>query len=212
MCSHPLVAKSLSPTAVPALLCTGGSSRGMFGSKPAYYRPLIAVDGSAASMHAVEHVIAQVSPGDARVHLINVQPRIMSGDVNFFMSARMVADMRRAAGERALRRARSLLAANHIEHTSDVVFGEPVDAIVRYAAERGCTKIVMGTKNRNMITTLLARSVVSRVVRRAHVPVTLVKERAHHASGTALPKWRLRDRFADLIARALGQLRPAALT
>jgi nucleotide-binding universal stress UspA family protein len=158
----------------------------MFGSKPALQRPLIPVDGSAESMRAVEHVIAQLSPGDARVHLINVQPPIMAGDVNFFMSAKMVADMRRAAGERALRAARNLLDANHIEHTSEVVFGKPVDAIVRYAAERGCTKIVMGTRGRSLIANLLARSVASRVVRRAHLPVTLVKERPRH-SLRALP-------------------------
>lgn len=186
MYSHPLVSKLASTRPVPALLRNGRLSRGMFGSKPALYRPLVPIDGSAESMRAVEHVIAQVSPGDARVHLINVQPPIMAGDVNFFMSAKMVADRRRATGERALRAAKRLLDANHIQHTSEVVFGKPVDAIVRYAAERGCTKIVMGTKGRSLIANLLARSVASRVVRRAHVPVTLIKERPRQ-SLSALP-------------------------
>jgi nucleotide-binding universal stress UspA family protein len=148
------------------------------GAKAALARPLVPVDGSAASLRAVEHVVAQMSPGDGRVHVINVQPPIMAGDVNFFMSARMAADRRRAAGERALRAARALLDAHRIEHTSEVVFGNPVDAILRCAVERGCTKIVMGTKGRSLIANLLARSVASRVVRRAHVPVTLVKKRA----------------------------------
>jgi nucleotide-binding universal stress UspA family protein len=181
MYSHPLVLKPAGLRPVPALLRNGLSPRGMFGSKPALYKPLVPVDGSAASMRAVEHVIAQVSPGDARVHLINVQPPIMASDVNFFMSAKRVADMRRAAGEIALRAARRLLDANDIQHTSEVVFGKPVDAIVRYAAESGCTKIVMGTKGRSLIANLLTRSVASRVVRRAHVPVTLVKERPRHS-------------------------------
>jgi hypothetical protein len=41
---------------------------------------------------------------------------------------------------------------------------------------RACTKIIMGTKGRSLIANLLARSVASRVVRLAHVPVTLVKD------------------------------------
>ncbi|MGH8526552.1 MAG: universal stress protein [Gammaproteobacteria bacterium] len=56
------------------------------------------------------------------------------------------------------------------------MFGKPVEAIVRCAAERGCTKIVMGTKGRSLIADLVVRSVARRVVRLAHVPVTLIKE------------------------------------
>lgn len=144
----------------------------------ALQKPLIPVDGSAESMRAVEHVVAQRGPGAAHVHLINVQPPLMAGDVTAFTPVRTVADMRRAAGERALQAARRLLDENDVAHTSEVVFGEPADAIVRYAEERGCTKIVMGTKGRSLIANLLARSVSARVVRRAHVPVTLIKERS----------------------------------
>jgi nucleotide-binding universal stress UspA family protein len=127
-------------------------------------------------MCAVEHAIEHASRGDAQVHLINVQPPVMAGDVNYFMSAKMVFDMRREAGERALRSALRRLDANHVQHTAEIVFGEPVEAIARCAVERGCTKIVMGTKGRSLIANLVARSVASRVVRRAHVPVTLVKD------------------------------------
>ncbi len=153
----------------------------MFEVKSAFQVPLIPVDGSLQSMRALEYLIAQISPGDARVHLINVQPPVMAGNVTFFMSAEMVADMRRAAGEPALRAAKSLLDANHIQHTAEIVFGKPVDAIVRYAAELGCTKILMGTKNRTLSANLLARSVASRVVRRAHIPVTVAKDRPRHS-------------------------------
>ncbi len=176
MHSHPLVLKPTSTRPVPALLRKPCLSRGMSGNKTAFTKPLIPIDGSPESLRAVEHVVTQMSPGDAQVHLINVQPPVMAGDVNFFMSAKMIADNRRAAGERALRVAKRLLDANDIQHTSEIVFGKPADAIVRYAAQRGCTKIVMGTKGRSLLANLLARSVAGQVVRRAHVPVTLVKE------------------------------------
>jgi nucleotide-binding universal stress UspA family protein len=205
MYSHPFVLKHPGARCVPALLRNPSLSRGMFGSKPALRKPLIPVDGSPESMRAVEYVIAQVGPGGAQVHLINVQQPVMAGDVNFFTSAKMVADKRRAAGERALRTARRMLDANHIEHTSEVVFGKPVEAIVRYAAERGCTKIVMGTKGRSLLANLLTRSVASRVVRHAHTPVTLVKERPRHSLRT-LPV-RL-DEMAP--AGALTRFRPTA--
>jgi nucleotide-binding universal stress UspA family protein len=175
MYSHPLVSKPAS-SPVPALLRNGHFSRGMFGRKPSRQKLLVPVDGSAESMCAVEHVIEQVSRSDAQVHLINVQPPIMAGDVNYFMSAKMVFEMRRDAGERALRGAKRLLDANHVQHTAEVIFGKPAEAIARCAVERRCTKIVMGTKGRSLIANLVARSVASRVVRRAHVPVTLVKD------------------------------------
>jgi nucleotide-binding universal stress UspA family protein len=154
----------------------------MRGGKSAIQKLLVPVDGSVESMRAVEYVIEQASRADTQVLLINVQPQIMVGDVNYFMSAQMIFDIRCDLGERALRAARRLLDANHVQHTARVVFGDPVKAIARCAAVSACTKIIMGTKGRSMIANLVARSVTSRVVRLAHVPVTLVKgaPRADH--------------------------------
>ena len=183
MYSHPLVSKPAN-SPVPALLRNRHCLRGRFGKIHLPQKLLVPIDGSAESICAVEYVIEQASRGDTHVHLINVQPPIMAGDVNYFMSAEMVFDMRLDAGERALRGSKRLLDANHVQHTAEVVLGKPVQAIARCAAERGCTKIVMGTKGRSLIANLVARSVASRVVRLAHVPVTLVKHRprAHHPS------------------------------
>jgi nucleotide-binding universal stress UspA family protein len=182
MYSHPLVSKPPG-SPVPALLRKGRPSRGMLGRKP-MQKLLVPVDGSAESMRAVEYVVEQARRADTQVLLINVQPQIMTGDVSYFMSAQMVFDIRRDAGERALRAAKRLLDANHVQHTAEVIFGKPVEAIARCAAVRGCTKIVMGTKGRSLIANLVARSVASRVVRLAHVPVTLVKDgpRVDHPS------------------------------
>lgn len=172
---YPLHLKSESMGKIPASVHHWGTSFAKLGKQRALRKFLIPVDGSSASICAVEYAIRHAGEG-VKVHLINVQPVIRAGDVGFFMSADRVADMRRRAGEHALGAAKALLDAQRIEYTAEVVFGSTVKAIVRCAAERRCTKIVISTKGRSLLGNLVARSVANRVVRRAHVPVTLIEE------------------------------------
>ena len=136
---------------------------------------LVPVDGTPASMAAVEYVIAHADRARTHLHLLNVQPTIMAGDVSIVASAELVADLRRSAGERALNAARTLLDRHAFQHTSEVVFGAPAEAIVRTAAERRCGKIVLGARGVGVIANIAGRSVSGRVVRLSHVPVTIVK-------------------------------------
>ena len=57
-----------------------------------------------------------------------------------------------------------------------VVTGRPVHEIVRYAEENGVTHIVMGSHGRDGAQRLLLGSVAETVLRRASVPVTIVRE------------------------------------
>jgi nucleotide-binding universal stress UspA family protein len=124
------------------------------------------------------------------VHLLNVQSPVMAGDVNVFTTAPAVRSRRRTAGDEVLKRARSILAAARIEHTAEVVFGDPAPAIVRSAALNECDKIVMATRNSCLLHALLRPSVARRVVKLAPIPVTIVKAAAVSdvpaASGAAL--------------------------
>ena len=136
---------------------------------------LVAVDGTPASMSAVEYVIAHADRARTHLHLLNVQPTIMAGDVSVVASAKLVADLRLSAGERALDAAKTLLDRHSFLHTSEVVFGAPAEAIVRTAAERRCAKFVMGARGVGVIANIAGRSVSGRVVRLSRLPVTLVK-------------------------------------
>jgi nucleotide-binding universal stress UspA family protein len=136
---------------------------------------LVAVDGTPASMSAIAYVITHADPARTHLHLLNVQPTIMAGDVSIVASAKLVADLRRSAGERALDAARTLLDRHAFQHTAEVVFGAPAEAIVRSAADHRCAKIVMGARGVGVIANIAGRSVSGRVVRLSHVPVTLVK-------------------------------------
>ena len=136
---------------------------------------LVPVDGTAISASAVEYVVANAHRAGTHVHLLNVQRPIMTGDVSVLVPAELVADQRRLAGALALRAAKALLKRHCIPHTAEVILGNPAEAILRSAAERGCSKIVMGSRGLGMIGTMLGRSVSSLVARLARVPVTLVK-------------------------------------
>jgi nucleotide-binding universal stress UspA family protein len=175
MYSHPLLSGPSATPAIPALLRDWSAARETFLEMQPVQRLLVPVDGTPAAISAVEHVIAHADTARTHVHLINVQPPIMAGEVSPLSSARMATDLRRSVGEQALRAAKALLHASGIEHTSEVVFGATAEAIVRGAAERGSTKIVMGSRSTDTIGHIVRRSVSSRVVRLAHIPVTIVK-------------------------------------
>jgi hypothetical protein len=80
-------------------------------------------------MSAVEYVIAHADHARTHLHLLNVQPTIMAGDVSVLASAKLVADLRRSAGERTLNPAKTLLNRHSFQHTSEVVFGALAEAI-----------------------------------------------------------------------------------
>lgn len=140
------------------------------------HRVLIPVDGSEGADRAVSHLIGAVyHRAPPEVHLLNVQPSIVTGDVGPNVSVELVRRTRLTAGEEALRRAQAQLDASGIPYTTAVLFGSPAEAIVRYIKDRGIDAIVMGTRGMSALKNLLLGSVAAKVVGLAEVPVTLVK-------------------------------------
>src|SRR5688572_7572094 len=105
---HPKMLTPLSKSPVPALLRNRTFPRAVLGRKPAMQKLLVPIDGSPASLCALEHVIAHMDRNGTKVHLINVQQPVMSGDVTL-LPARLASDRRRDAGERALQPAKAML-------------------------------------------------------------------------------------------------------
>lgn len=140
------------------------------------HRVLIPVDGSdgalRAAAHLIGHVYHRVPP---EVHLLNIQPPIMSGDLGPAVSTEMVTRTRLADGEAILRRTQALLDRNGVHYEARVRFGKPAEAIVQYAEEHEVDGIVMGTRGMSALKNLLLGSVATKVVGLAEVPVTLVK-------------------------------------
>jgi nucleotide-binding universal stress UspA family protein len=186
---HPLTSRTFNPAPVAALLRDWSAAGEPFASAQPKQKWLVPVDGTPSSLSAVEHVIAHADSARTHVHLVNVQPPIMTGDVSVLASEKLVADLRHAAGAEALRDAKRLLSRHSFQHTCEVVFGGPAEAIVRSAAERGCSKIVMCSRRTSLIAHIAGRSVSGRVIRLAHVPVTVVKPDAPRASLAASERW-----------------------
>jgi nucleotide-binding universal stress UspA family protein len=173
---HQLSTSTLSKhSTVPALLRDWTAARKAFSNTQPGQKWLVPVDGTREAMSAIDYVIAHADSARTHVHLLNVQSPIMTGDVSVLASTKLVADLRRSAGEQALRDAKAALKRHAFQHTNEIVFGAAAEAIVRSAAERGCSKIVMGSRRTGLITNIVGRSVSSRVVKLSHVPVTVVK-------------------------------------
>lgn len=142
MYAHPLLNRTDMSVAIPALL-----QPRRFAAASPIERILVPTDGSPAEEAALDHAIGLARIAPVAVHLLNVQPPVMAGDVTMFTTAEAAAQQRRGAGERALRRASGALAAAGVEFTTEVALGSPAVEIVRAAAAQGCTKIVMATRN-----------------------------------------------------------------
>jgi len=160
---------------VPALLCSSKAAEQAFAGRQPRQRWLLPIDGTPVSMSAVEYVIAHADRARTHIHLVNVQPPVTRDDVRVLAPARVVAHMRRSAGEEVLSNARALLNKAGFEHTIEVAFGTPAEAIVRTATEHACTRIVMGSRLAGAISKILRASVVTHVLRLAHMPVTIIK-------------------------------------
>ena len=161
---------------VPVTLVPSG--HGSASRRPSERRPLtllLACDGSRPSQRAVEYVCRLASLSPTRVHLLNVQPRIVSGNVRSYFSREQIEAFYRDEGAKALRGAARQLERAGVAHETHVNSGPMAESIVSAAHELGCDRIVMGTRGLAAAGSLLMGSVTYGVVHRADVPVTLVK-------------------------------------
>lgn len=139
-------------------------------------RVLLAVDGSAHAARATAYVCAlQEAGAPLEVHLLNVQPRVVSGNVRRFISQAEINAYFLKQGEIAMRPARRQLDRAGIKYRVYVNAGPLADTIVSVANEQRCTRIIMGTRGLGSVKGLVLGSVTYGVVNLAEAPVTLVK-------------------------------------
>lgn len=137
---------------------------------------LLPVDGSGHSDRATRHVITMLQGcGEHAVHLVNVQPPIDALEVRSHMTASEIEAMQETRGGDALVSARALLDAAGIAYTPAVLLGPIAETLVQYAADKGCEKIVMGTRGLGSFGGAFMGSVSTRVLHLTELPVTLVK-------------------------------------
>lgn len=137
---------------------------------------LLPVDGSRASLRAVEYVVglaATCQPMD--ILLVNVQPPADSWELTSFLKPAEIEAMQESKGGDALAAARQRLEAAGLAYTPRVLLGPVAASLVACAADSGCTKIVMGNKGESFLAEAVAGSVAHEVLRLTTLPVTFVK-------------------------------------
>ena len=137
---------------------------------------VLAVDGSKHAARAAAYVCRLHGAGvPLDVHVLNVQPRFVSGYVRRFVSQAQINAFFRKEGEIALGGARRRLDRAGIKYKYYIRAGALPETIVQLANEHKCTRIVMGTRGLGAVRGLVLGSVTYGVVHLSQMPVTLVK-------------------------------------
>ena len=140
-------------------------------------RVLLPVDGSEEALRATDHLIGQSSllKVPLEIHLLNVQQALRQGVTNF-VSGEQIESYHREEGEKALAPARAKLDAAGIKYEAHITVGEePGEVIARFAEEKKCGQLVMGTRGLGRVSGALLGSVTTQAISLVKVPVLLVK-------------------------------------
>lgn len=137
-------------------------------------RILVPVDGSDASLRAVDHAIALVRRGLAPgVHLLNVQPPVRG--VGSFVSKSDLDTYHRDEGLKVLVPAVERLEAAGIDFDRHIAVGDPGPTVAGFVTTLGAEHVVMGTHGRRAVTEMFLGSVARHVIGHCAVPVTLLR-------------------------------------
>lgn len=140
---------------------------------------LVPLDGSESAWNALEEAIESGPPGRLSVlHVVDPSESIYAGVEEGYFDADAydrAFDRGNELCEEAYRRIEEAGLGDAIEFETAVEPGRPARTIVRYAEANDVDRIVMGSQGRSGLSRVLLGSVAETVVRRAPVPVTVVR-------------------------------------
>ena len=170
-------------TLAPSTVILSSAARKAIAVRPVYVgtgniKILVPVDGSSASLHAVEAAIAMVkSASGGNIVLFNVPNGVDigvgAGDVLISQAVKSQ-ELDRFA-DVTLKPGIELCVHADIAFKTRKEMGPTAQTIVRIAADEEVDQIVMGSRTRSWLDGLVSRSVSAHVAELAKVPVTLVK-------------------------------------
>lgn len=140
-------------------------------------RVLVPIDGSEQSWRALEYAL-ESRPADDEVfvlHVINPVEGVYAGDAMTGDYWEGWYDNAEARAERLFEEAREVAGDRSDEIRTVHETGQPARTIVEFADENGADHIVIGSHGRSGVSRILLGSVAESVVRRAEVPVTVVR-------------------------------------
>lgn len=141
---------------------------------------LVALDQSEPAQEALEYAARAHPDADVTaVHAINPID-VLQGDEGMYggyegHAYEELVESQREAAEELFADAREVVADRDVSLATETVVGHPAREIVSFAEERGSDHVFVGSHGRSGVSRVLLGSVAERVVRRAPVPVTVVR-------------------------------------
>lgn len=139
---------------------------------------LVPVDGSEPSNRAVDCLIKELDwvKGGVEAHLLNVQrPLPYGGVVGKFVGQDEINKYHHDEGMATLKSAMKKLDSAGVKYQHHIGVGDEAEVIARYAKEKGCDRIFMGTRGMGSVSNMVLGSVATKVIHLSPVPVSLVK-------------------------------------
>ncbi len=137
---------------------------------------LLPVDGSSASLAAVELLVRLVDEGlAASAVLANVQEPASLYELLRLHDAQAIERISAGAAATALEAAQLLLERGRIDYESVVASGDPAHTLVELIERHACEAVFMGSRGLGTQRIAAIGSVANEVLHAASVPVTIVK-------------------------------------
>ncbi len=142
---------------------------------------LVAVDGSQAATSGLETAVELCQKLGAGLHLLHVVremqvPSTMGLMAEYESLQRQRHDMLKSAGEQMLNQAKRAAQSKGVDSVdTDIGSGDPANAIVKYAGQKGIDLIVMGSRGLGEVEGMLLGSVSRKVSNTAKVTCMIIK-------------------------------------
>lgn len=136
---------------------------------------VVPFDGSESALRALRVAAARKRETGAELHVLNVQPVIVSGNVRSFVSQDVINRYYEEEAATAMAPAHKLLESEKVPFVPVTRVGHPFEVIAEYADPFSNDEIVMGSRGMSSLGNLVLGSVATKVIHVTRVPVTLVK-------------------------------------
>lgn len=137
---------------------------------------LLAVDGSACSIHAANALIAHIKHlrEAAHVHPVYVHLPVPLEAATRHTAPEVLTEYYREEGQAQLAPVIELLAAAGVVFTPHIHVGDVADTLISLARDLGCDFICMGTHGHGAVGSAVLGSVSAKVMRRCDTPLMLI--------------------------------------
>lgn len=135
---------------------------------------LVAFNDSEPAREALEFALEEHPGADVTVlHVINPYDTSYGEAAHFGLES--VLETRREEAEELFERAREVASDHEGDLETATAVGEPADETLSYLEENPIDRVYVGSHGRSGLSRVLLGSVAERIVRRAPVPVTIVR-------------------------------------